>query len=246
MLVVADVLFEDGYLASLYDLICVDRGDESYYQHLIESASDVLDVGCGTGTLLHRARAAGHAGRLVGIDPAAGMLAQASRYPGIEWVKGTLPEVGFADEFDLVYMTGHAFQVLLTDAQIEEFLLAARVALRPTGRLAFETRNPLARAWEEWTPDAVTEIVDHEGVTVRVWHEVESVEGEFVTFTENYASDAWPEVKVSRSTLRFVRAEHLDHLLTRAGFAVDERYGNWDRSLFTAHSPEIITVASPR
>jgi SAM-dependent methyltransferase len=240
---VADALFEDRYLASLYDLLCVDRGDEDYYQHLIESASSVLDVGCGTGTSLHRARVAGHQGRLVGLDPAAGMLAQARRYPDIEWVSGTLPEAGFAAEFDLIYMTGHAFQVLLTDADIKAFLSAAHDALRPAGRLAFETRNPLARAWERWTPDAVTEIVDGDGRTVRVWHEVESVDGEFVTFTENYASEAWPEVKVSRSTLRFVHAEHLDHLLTAAGFTIDERYGDWDRSLMTPASREIITIA---
>jgi SAM-dependent methyltransferase len=242
---VADALFEDHYLASLYDRVCVDRGDEDYYQHLIESASSVLDVGCGTGTSLHRARAAGHRGRLVGIDPADGMLAQARRYPDIEWVRGTLPDAGFTAEFDLVYMTGHAFQVLLTDDDINAFLSAARTALRPDGRLAFETRNPLARAWENWTPDAVTEIVDTDGAAVRIWHEVESVDGEFVTFTEHYASAAWPTAKVSRSTLRFVHAEHLDRLLANAGFAVDERYGNWDRSLFTPHSPEIITVAHP-
>jgi hypothetical protein len=42
-----------------------------------------------------------------------------------------------------------------------------------------------------------------------------------------------------------VPAEHLDHLLARAGFAIDERYGNWDRSLFTPQSQEIITVAHP-
>jgi SAM-dependent methyltransferase len=227
----------------LYDLLCIDRGDEDYYQHLIESASSVLDVGCGTGTSLHRARAAGHQGRLVGIDPAEGMLAQARRYSDIEWVCGTLPGAGFTAEFDLVYMTGHAFQVLLTDEDINAFLHAAHVALRPSGRLAFETRNPLARAWEGWTPDAVTEIVDPNGQTVRVWHEVESVDGEFVTFTENYASDAWPQVKVGRSTLRFVRAEHLDHLLTKAGFTIDERYGDWDRTLMTPTSREIITIA---
>jgi SAM-dependent methyltransferase len=243
---VADVLFEDRYLASLYDLICVDRGDEDYYQHLIDSAENVLDVGCGTGTSLHRARAAGHRGRLVGLDPADGMLAQARRYPDVEWVQGTLPEADFRAEFDLVYMTGHAFQVLLTDADISTFLAAARTALRPAGRLAFETRNPLARAWESWTPDAVTEIVDADGRTVRVWHEVESVDGELVTFTENYASDAWPKPLVSRSTLRFVHAEHLDHLLAQAGFTIDERYGYWDRSLFTPASREIITVASAR
>jgi SAM-dependent methyltransferase len=243
---VPDALFEDDYLASLYDRLCVDRGDEPYYLNLIHSARSVLDVGCGTGTLLHRARLAGHDGRLVGLDPAAGMLAQARRYDGIEWVLGTLPDAGFVAEFDLVYMTGHAFQVLLTDADILAFFAAARAALKPRGRPAFETRNPLARAWERWTPDDVTEIVDASGTGIRVWHEVQSVEGEFVTFTETFASAAWPEPQVSSSTLRFVPAEHLDHLLAQAGLRIDERYGFWDRSLFTPASPEIITVASAR
>jgi SAM-dependent methyltransferase len=240
---VPDALFDDHYLASLYDKLSVDRGDEAYYLHLIESAVSVLDVGCGTGSLLRRARLAGHRGRLVGIDPAAGMLARARRYTDIEWRQVTLPEAAFRAEFDLVYMTGHAFQVFLTDDDIRAFLAAARTALQPGGRLAFETRNPLARAWETWTPDTVTEVVDDAGDTVRVWHDVESVDGELVTFTETFGSAGWPADRISRSTLRFVRAEQLDHLLAEAGFVIDERYGDWDRSLFTPTSREIITVA---
>jgi SAM-dependent methyltransferase len=243
---VPDALFEDDYLASLYDRLAAGRGDEPHYLKLIHSAGAVLDVGCGTGTLLHRARLAGHTGRLVGLDPASGMLAQARRHDGIEWVLGTLPEAGFAAEFDLAFMTGHAFQVLLTDADIAGFLDAAHRALKPGGRLAFETRNPLVRDWESWTRDRVVEIIDDAGTPIRVWSELEAVDGELVRFTETFASDAWPEPKVSRSTLRFVPAEHLDHLLGAAGFAIDERYGNWDRSLFTPASPEIITVASAR
>lgn len=237
-----DDLFEDSYLASLYDSLAVDRGDEAFYLHLMKSEHDVLDVGCGTGTLLHRARVEGHHGRLVGIDPAAGMFAQASQYGDIEWRQTTLPDAGFAGEFDLIIMTGHAFQVLLTDEAILDFLDAARRALNSHGRLAFESRNPLARAWERWTPDRVTEVRDVEGGLVRVWHEVEDVDGELVTFTETFA--VGDERKVSRSTLRFVHAEHLDALLRRAGLTVHERYGYWDRSPFTVSSPEIITVAA--
>jgi SAM-dependent methyltransferase len=240
---VPDLHFTDEYLASLYDKVCADRGDEPYYLHLIHSAPSALDIGCGTGSLLQRARKDGHLGRLVGLDPAPGMLAQARRNLDVEWVQGTLPEAGFTDEFDLVYMTGHAFQVLLTDDDIATVLTAVRTALKPSGRFAFETRNPLARAWLSWAPDDVTEVVDDAGARVRVWHEVESVDDELVTFTENYAGDDWPDVRVSRSTLRFVPAEHLDRLLTQAGLAIDERYGDWDRSLFTPRSREIITVA---
>jgi SAM-dependent methyltransferase len=242
---VPDQLFDDPYLASLYDRLAVDRGDENFYLHLMHSVPRVLDVGCGTGTLLARARQAGHTGRLCGLDPAVGMMTQARRHDGVEWVPGTLPDAGFDSEFDLVVMTGHAFQVLRTDDDVREFLAAVHRALTDSGRFAFETRNPLARAWERWTPDDVTEITDEAGARVRVWGEVESVDGEWVTFTENFAVDGRPDPLVSRSTLRFLSAARLDHLLTEAHFVVDERYGDWDRTLFTPTSREIITIARP-
>jgi hypothetical protein len=102
---------------------------------------------------------------------------------------------------------------------------------------------PLVCGWEAWTPDDVTEIVDDEGAQVRVWHEVEAVDGELVTFTESFDSPAWDGPRVSRSTLRFRPAGAVDAFLGAAGFAVVERYGDWDRSLMTPSSREIITVA---
>ncbi|MEX1195239.1 MAG: methyltransferase domain-containing protein [Dehalococcoidia bacterium] len=45
---------------------------------LVMSAEVVLDVGCGTGELLHLARRSGHTGRLCGVEPAAPMLDQAA------------------------------------------------------------------------------------------------------------------------------------------------------------------------
>jgi SAM-dependent methyltransferase len=242
--VVVDAYFSDAYLASLYDVIERHGGpDEAFYLHLARSADRVLDVGCGTGWLLHRARAEGHRGRLVGVDPAEGMLREARRRADVEWFAGYLSDAGFASEFDLAYMTGHAFQVLLDDAAITELLTAVRTALVQGGRFAFETRNPHARAWRRWTPEHGTEVTDRDGRRVRVWHEVERADGEFVTFTENFAVDGRHAPLVSRSTLRFVTTEHLDRLLTASGFVVEERYGSWDRRPFTPDSPEIITVA---
>lgn len=239
-----DAQFTDQYLASLYDIVEVHGGsDEAFYLALASSADRVLDIGCGTGFMLHQARAAGHRGRLVGLDPSAGMLDQARTRSDIEWIAGYLPEAGFEAAFDLAYMTGHAFQVLLDDAAVLELLRAAHRALVPGGHFAFETRNPHASAWDRWTPEHAKEITDPAGRRVRIWHEVERVAGEFVTFTETYEIEGETEPLVGRSTLRFMTAEHLDHLLAEAGFVIDERYGDWDRSLFTHTSPEIITVA---
>jgi SAM-dependent methyltransferase len=241
---VPDAYFTDDYLSALYDIIENHGGnDEAFYLDLARAGARVLDIGCGTGVMLHALRDAGHAGRLVGLDPAPGMLQQARRRSDIEWIQGYLPQAGFDAEFDLAYMTGHAFQVLLDDAAVLELLAAVRRALVPGGHLAFETRNPHVRAWERWAPDRATEVTDPEGRPVRVWHEVEAVDGELVTFTETFEVAGRSEPLVSRSTLRFMTAEHLDHLLDRAGLRIDERYGYWDRRPFTPDSPEIITVA---
>jgi hypothetical protein len=48
---------------------------------------------------------------------------------------------------------------------------------------------------------------------------------------------------MSRSTLRFLDADSLSTFLTDAGFAIEEQFGDWDRSPLTDRSPEIITIA---
>lgn len=137
------------------------REDLGFYLPYVMSASSVLDVGCGTGELLHRAREAGHPGRLCGLDPAEAMLAEARRRnPDVEWVLGEPETTCLHSEFELVVMTGHAFQVFVEDQQLRSALAAIRAALTPGGRFAFETRNPAARAWERWVPENEEELPD--------------------------------------------------------------------------------------
>ncbi|ONI89086.1 SAM-dependent methyltransferase [Saccharothrix sp. ALI-22-I] len=237
--------YEDEDLAAYYDVINHQRADTDFYLELVLAADAVLDVGCGTGVLLKEARAAGHSGRLVGLDPAEGMLVQARRGDGVDWVRGDLGTVAFDGEFDLVVMTGHVFQVFLTDDEVRAQFAAVRRALKAGGRFAFETRNPAVKAWERWMPEYGTDIVGPEGERVRVEHFVESVENGLVRMSETYSSPDWPEPRVDRGTLRFMEVRELDALLGETGFEVAERYGLWDRSALTDTSREIITIARP-
>jgi len=171
--------FTEDRLAALYDLFYPPerRADFAFYLPLIMSARAVLDVACGTGALLRLAGEAGHTGRLCGLDPAGGMLNQARRRSDIEWVHGDLASVGWAGAFDLIVMTGHAFQEFVEDEEIRAALAAIRAALGEGGRFAFETRNPLDRAWERWPTAYSGAVTDATGATVRCVYRIESPYG---------------------------------------------------------------------
>jgi SAM-dependent methyltransferase len=237
--------FTDVEQAALYDRMYPpeERNDFRFYLPMIMAATAVLDVGCGTGALLHMAREAGHAGRLVGLDPAVGMLEQARKRSDIEWILGDLSDVAFDREFDLAVMTGHAFQELIADDEVRAAFVSVRSALTDDGRFAFETRNPAARAWEGWTPEHGTDFVV-DGIPYRWEADVElPVTGDLVRFRATFSSPRWSEPQESVSTLRFLDGAQLRVLLAEAGLTVEAQYGYWDRSPVTDASAEIITIA---
>ncbi|MEV6607950.1 class I SAM-dependent methyltransferase [Kutzneria sp. NPDC051319] len=212
------------------------RGDDRFYLDLVLGADAVLDVGCGTGTLLSKAREAGHTGRLVGFDPDADMLAQAPG--GLDLSLGDMSTPRWDGEFDLAVMTGHAFQCLLTDSDVLTTLRGVRDALKPGGRFVFETRNPVAREWEQW-PKGGFEF-PWEGEQVRVFYEVRPIVGDVVDVVENIVADGWQRADAGQ--LRFLSAERLAELVAEAGLSLEEQYGTWDRDPFTPDSAEIISV----
>lgn len=236
-------MYSDADAAALYDILNTWGPADEFYLSLVLAAPTVLDVGCGTGTLLGRARNGGHGGRLAGIDPDDGMLTRARRRDDIEWHAGRAAQMSFDREFALVTMANNAFQFLAADDDIRASLAAIRAALTEDGRFAFETRNPLARAWDDWNPSNPFDVVDHHGRELRMIYHVTSEVGDVITLTETTATRDDEALRVDAATMRFLNEAALDRFLAEAGFAIAARYGDFAGGPFTATSASIVTVA---
>jgi SAM-dependent methyltransferase len=225
--------------AELYNVMNPWTGhfEDRFYLDLVLAAPAVLDVGCGTGTLLSQARLAGHSGRLVGVDPDPDMLAQAKGFADIDWLLGDMSSVALSG-FDLAVMTGHAFQCLLTDDAVLSTLRGVRDALRPGGRFVFETRNPLVREWEDWPLSGFSFSWNDD--PVQVSYEVQPISGDVVDVVEHIAAPSWRRADPGR--LRFISAEHLRALIAQSGLVLQAQYGTWDRAPLSPTSSEIISV----
>jgi SAM-dependent methyltransferase len=239
--------YTDPRLTAVYDALNPrPRGFDFYVPLAGTAAKTVLDMGCGTGRLAVALAASGH--RVTGADPAAAMLDLARARPGgerVTWVEADAASLALDTRFDLIVMTGHAFQHLLEDDAIRAALANLRRHMAPGGRLAFETRNPLTEGWRRWTPDRTQARLDVPGVgAVEVHYDiVPGGTSERVTYETHFRFGPG-DVVVTTGTLRFTWPEELDAFLTQAGFTRITSYGDWDRSPLTQDSPEIIIVAA--
>jgi ubiquinone/menaquinone biosynthesis C-methylase UbiE len=114
---VLDAIFAHPKLARIYDAFDGGRDDLDLYVDLIAElgARQVLDIGCGTGSLPVLLMRTGTT--VTGVDPAAASLGVARDKDvadQVTWVHGdatTLPPL----QVDLAVMTGNVTQVFLTD-----------------------------------------------------------------------------------------------------------------------------------
>lgn len=234
--------YADPRLIDLYDGDNPDGPDHDFYRSLAAGIPDarILDLGCGTGILTVTFDAPGRA--VVGVDPSAAMLAYARRRPGgdaVTWVLGD-SSAAPAGPFDLAVMTGNVAQHI-PEADWMRTLHDLRARLRPGGILAFESRNPIARAWESWTV-TTPERRDSAHGQIDEWSTAVPIDPgvELTAHTRFLQSgDTVTEVLV----LAFRSRERITADLVAAGFTVDHVAGDWHGAPFTGAEPLMIFTA---
>jgi ubiquinone/menaquinone biosynthesis C-methylase UbiE len=181
-----------------------------------------------------------------GIDIATGMIAYAAARPGgqrVRWCVADMRRFQLPQRFRFAVMTGHAWQMLLAEADMTACLAGVARHLEPGGRFAFETRNAAVNDFGQDQPLAFwRSFVAPDGERVETWT-ASRWEGPFEHVS---VERRWPKGRVQPSaiTLRYTTAEEIDRLLEAAGFAVEARYGAFPPAPYdAATSPEIVTVA---
>ncbi|MEV7323860.1 class I SAM-dependent methyltransferase [Streptomyces sp. NPDC093970] len=219
-----DDCFAHPRLAAIYDPLDPDRSDLDAYLRMADDfgTQRVLDIGCGTGVFALLLAERGI--EVVGVDPAQASIDVARNKPGsgqVRWICGdatNLPPL----QVDLATMTANVAQAIADPQTWQKTLRGAHEALRPGGRLIFETRDPSRRAWEEWTREKSYRVAEIPGVgSVESWVELIEVSGPLVTFRSTYRFAVDGQVLTSDSTLRFRERDEVEKDLDAHGYVVD-------------------------
>ncbi len=239
-----DPLYDDPGLVQFYDLENGWGPDFDFCAGLAAEARSVLDLGCGSGEL---AAKLSETCEVVGVDPAASMLAVARARPGgerVEWVEGDARDLRLDRRFDLILLTGHAFQVFLTPEDQLAALRTIALHLNPRGRFIFDSRNPAAEAWKNWGPATSRRQVAHPALgPVEAWNDAthDPATG-IVTYETHYRVVASGKHLTAASKIRFTPRDELENLISEAGLHVTEWYGDWQGGPCTPASKELIPL----
>tara|TARA_R110002020_G_scaffold37828_18_gene114029 strand:+ start:1032 stop:1772 length:741 start_codon:yes stop_codon:yes gene_type:complete len=240
----AEPLFHDPDLTRFYDIDNPWDTDKDYCLALAREATSVLDLGCGTGEL---AVALGEGRRVTGVEPAGAMLAHARRRAGAErvtWVVADARKVRLGETFDLVLMTGHAFQCLLRLEDQRALCATIAAHLAPGGVFLFDSRNPVMEEWRTWTPETTRRTIQVPEIgEIEAWNDARlEPESGTVAYDTVYREPKSGQSWQATSRLLFAGEAQIAAAIAAAGLTVHRWMGDWSGGPMTARSPEIIPV----
>jgi len=256
---------DDQYapIAEFYDLVVPyrRRPDVGFFVDAARECSGrVLEVGCGTGRVLIPIAKAGV--EISGLDVSGRMLSvcreRLNDEPGdvqsrVELVQADMRSFDLGKTFALATVPFRPFLHLLTVADQLACLSCIWRHLVSDGRLILDLFNPsldilaAPNAGEEHSPEE--EFVMPDGRRVVRWHRVvRSNRFDQVNDYELVYYVTHPDGRVERLVhgfpLRYIFRFEAEHLLTRAGFAVEQLYAGYDKTPYGSTYPgELIFVA---
>lgn len=242
--------------ARYYDADMGGFADDLALYHELARRSDgpVLDAMCGTGRVVVSLAEAGF--EAAGLDVSAAMLAVAENKREARGLGGRLRlhqgdvrAFALEDRFGLVLVPLNSFMHLETVADQLAALRSIHQHLHPDGLLALDLFNPDPR---ELAADQGALIYEHtfqmaNGNAVQKYVLRRSDFARQRQQVEFIYDELDVEGRLTRHALPFVMRwlyrYEAEHLLDRAGFVLEQVYGDYDLEPYTSESPQLIMMA---
>ena len=250
-------------VAELYDHVepYRTRADIDFYVEAArQSAGPVLEIGCGTGRVLIPAARAGAS--ITGLDLSVQMLAvcrqrlaeeAADVQQRVALVAADMRDFNLPQTFGLATIPFRPFQHLTTVEDQLSCLASIRRHLSAEGLLILDLFNPsldaLVNRPEEQELDLEPESVMPDGRRLLRRYKVLSHDRfnqvhqiELIHYVRDH--EGREERRVQSFAMRYLFRFEAEHLLVRAGFAVERVYAGFDKSAYgSAYPGELIFVA---
>lgn len=243
-------------IAHLYDAdhAHFDEDIPFYGELARRSGEPILEAMCGSGRLLLPLGAAGR--RVVGLDDSAAMLAVARERIAAEQLgsrialqQGDIRDPIGGGPYALAIIGLNSFMHLTTTSDQLAALAQLREALRPGGLLALDLFNPNPRLLAEYDNELIFDrefqLADGARVQKLVAQQIDAAtQINQVTFIYDVTgSDGLLRRHTTQFRMRWIYRYELEHLLARAGFALDQLYGSYDLDEFRSDSDIMLAVA---
>ncbi|WP_341320457.1 class I SAM-dependent methyltransferase [Solibacillus sp. FSL H8-0523] len=229
----------------VYDQVNGWGKDDEFFLELLKKSNvkTIADLGCGTGRLTTHFAQAGY--QITAIDPNEEAIeyARSKACPGeVMWIVGDSTNLQ-SNAFEAIVMTANVAQVFLTEDSWINVVNDVYRALKPGGHFIFDTRNPLAKVWEQWekdmTPDHAIDLVN--GEPLEIWTQYEGFVDDVYTFFEMVKKARTGEVIIhEKMQLKFRTQETIYQSLKNAGFSQIQVYGDWEFKQATSKTNSFI------
>ena len=233
-----------------YDALAIghNAGEEAaFYASSVLPGGRVLELACGTGRLTVPLAERGL--NITGLDNSEAMLAAAkvkaaARGVGPSLILGDMREFALDARFDLIFLPNNSLGHLHTLPDIRACFASVLRHLSPQGCFALDMFNPSLRLLlrEPDTPYPITEYTRTDGQIVAVIETVFYDAATQINHSRWHYNTDGEATEVRPLDLRIFFPQELDALLLLSGFAIEAKYGGFDKSAFTGASRQQVLV----
>ena len=248
--------------ANMYDQKVIETDDVDFLISVIgNQPKRILEVCCGSGRILVPLAKAGHV--VFGLDADMYMLskiqAKVKGLDNIQWRKADAVHDEWGKDYDIVVLAGNILYNIVSDMDYaksqELFILKAAAALKPGGYIFIDyrpgghyiTQSPPSHKNDDskWV---VWEGTDRDGnfgrmVLLGDRYDADTGLGSFIRRFEITLKSGEIVTQDIQSHKHFAPLEQLHSWLRKAGFVIEQEYGDFKKNAITDESTSVIIYA---